>query len=83
MLANDPDLKKAYDIAWKWSATRTWTKLLTRGYDELNSLDVDGLYSRSGRTRHGYVALHDEAWERFEEAISPFINEMKQIEIVN
>ena len=33
---------------------------------------------RSGRTRYGYVDPGDAAWEMFEEALNPFIDEMKK-----
>jgi hypothetical protein len=43
----------------------------------LASLDVDDLFSRSGRTRYGYTDPADESWVMFEEALEPFIDEMK------
>jgi len=33
---------------------------------------------RSGRTQYGYVDPGDAAWEMFEEALNPFIDEMKK-----
>ena len=47
-------------------------------YFELNGLDVEDLWDRSGKTRHGYVDPVDEAFEMFEEVIKPFIDEMKR-----
>jgi hypothetical protein len=47
-------------------------------YFELDGLDVEELWERSGKTRHGYVDPVDEAFEMFEEVIKPFIDEMKR-----
>lgn len=47
-------------------------------YTELDGLDVEELWNRSGKTRHGYVDPADEAYEMFEEVIKPFIDEMKR-----
>jgi len=79
MLANEPALvKKAYAIAVEIVGEANADDISDEVYDELNSLDVDDLYSRSGRTRHGYVDPHEEAWEMFEEVMFPFIDEMKK-----
>ena len=47
-------------------------------YYKLDMLSLDDIGSRSGRTRHGYVDPYDAAWEMFEEALYPFIDEMKK-----
>ena len=77
LLDDNPELiKKAYDIAIKAVGDVDADTIMDEVYYELNALDVDDLYSHSGRTRHGYVDIHDKAWEMFEEALSPFIGEM-------
>ena len=45
---------------------------------ELESLDVEDVWDRSGSTRHGYVDSGDAAWEMFEEALQPFQEEMER-----
>jgi hypothetical protein len=47
-------------------------------YSELDGLDVEELWDRSGKTRHGYVDPGDEAYEMLEEVLNPFIDEMKR-----
>jgi hypothetical protein len=39
---------------------------------------LDDLNGRAGRTRYGYVEPSEAAWELFEEALDPFIDEMKK-----
>ena len=45
-------------------------------FRSLDSLDYDDLNGRAGRTRHGYVEPDQAAWDLFEEALTPFIDEM-------
>ena len=79
LLDDNPELiKKAYDIAMKAIGDVDADTVMDEVYYELNSLDVDDLYSQSGKTRYGYVDPHDKSWEMFEEALSPFIDEMKK-----
>jgi hypothetical protein len=77
MLATEPALvKKAYDIAMEIVGEANVDDIANDVYNELDSLDIDDLYNSSGRTRDGYVDPMDRAWEMFEEALSPFIDEM-------
>ena len=79
LLANDPALvEKAYAIATEIVGDANVDEICDDVYHALNSLDVDDLYSSSGRTRHGYVDPSERAWEMFEEALYPFIDEMKK-----
>ena len=41
---------------------------------ELELLDVEEVWERSGATRDGYVDPGDAAWQMFEEALKPFEN---------
>ncbi len=45
-------------------------------YFQLDSLEVEEVWDHSGRTRDGYVDPTDKAWEMFEEALEPFIQEL-------
>jgi hypothetical protein len=77
LLDDNPELmKKAYDIAMKAAGDVDTGTIMDEVYYELNALDVDELYEHSGKTRYGYVDPYDKAWEMFEDALSPFIDEM-------
>ena len=79
LLKDNPDLiKKVYDIAMIVTGDVDVDEIMDEVFYELDALDVDDLYSRSGKTRYGYVEPHDESWEMFEEALQPFIDEMKK-----
>ena len=78
LLADDPTLvKKAYAIAVEIVGEANVDEITDDVYHALNSIDVDDLYSSSGKTRHGYVDPYDKAWEMFEEALFPFMHEME------
>ena len=47
-------------------------------YLELDSLDVEELWDRSGRTRHGYVEPHEMASEMIDEVLEPFLENLKR-----
>jgi len=79
LLEDNPELvKKAYEIAIRIADNVDIDTIMNDVYSELELLDVDDLYSHSGRTRDGYVDPAEKAWEMFEEALSPFIKEMKK-----
>ena len=79
LLDDNPELmKKAYDIAKKAVGDVDADTIMDEVYYELDALEVEDLYSHSGKTRYGYVDPHDKAWEMFEEAVSPFVDEMKK-----
>jgi tRNA isopentenyl-2-thiomethyl-A-37 hydroxylase MiaE len=78
LLHDHPDLtKKAYDIAMEIVGEVDADAIMSEVFNELDSLDIDDLNARSGRTRYGYVDPVDAAWELVEEALEPFINEMR------
>ena len=45
---------------------------------DLDSIEVEELWDRSGKSRHGYVDPVDEAYVMFEETIEPYLAEMKK-----
>jgi len=45
---------------------------------DLDSLEVEEIWDSSGTTRHGYVDPVDKAWEMFENAIEPYLDELKK-----
>ena len=79
MLDNDHTLiKKAYETAVRVAVDVDADIIMDRVFSRLDSLDLDDLNGRAGRTRYGYIEPTDAAWELFEEALDPFIDEMKK-----
>ena len=79
VLENDPSLtKKIYDVAMKVAGGVNTDDVMNEVFCELNMLDMEDLRGRAGRTRYGYVEPHDAAWELFEEALAPFIDETRK-----
>jgi hypothetical protein len=79
LLDSDPTLlTKAYDAAMRVVEDVDVDAIASRVFSRLDYLEVDDLSGRAGRTRYGYVDPGDAAWELFEEALNPFIDEMKK-----
>ena len=77
LLDENPDLmKKVYDCAVMAAASVDAESIADDVFRSLNNLDYDDLNGRAGRTRHGYVSPDQAAWDLFEEALAPFIDEM-------
>ena len=47
-------------------------------YSALEFIDVHDLWDNAGPTRDGYVDVNELAWEMFEEALQPFLDELKK-----
>ena len=45
-------------------------------YDELDTLEVEEVWDRAGRTRHGYVEPGEAADQMIEEVLEPFLEEL-------
>ncbi|MDR1309166.1 MAG: hypothetical protein LBL95_04625 [Deltaproteobacteria bacterium] len=79
LLSDNHDLtKKAYEIAKKVATDLDVDAIMDEVFFELDNIDLDDMNGRAGRTRHGYVEPSEAAWEIFEEALNPFIDEMKK-----
>ena len=79
LLDEDPLLtKRIYDMAVRVADNVDVETIKNHVFSELDSLDMDDLNGRAGRTRYGYVGPDEAAWELFEEALDPFIDEMKK-----
>jgi len=77
LLHESPDLEeKVYQIASQILCDVDSDEIADDVYNALDSLDIDDLYQRSGKTRYGYSEPSEEAWEMQEEALEPFIDEM-------
>jgi len=71
-------MESAYDAAIRVAGDVNADAIMTRVFSRLDNLGVDGLSGRAGRARYGYAGPSDAAWELFEEALDPFIDEMKR-----
>ncbi len=49
-----------------------------RVFNDLDSLDVEDVWKNSGRTRYGYVEPYELASEMFEEALEPYVDELRK-----
>jgi hypothetical protein len=79
LLESDPTLlRKAHDFAMRVTEDVDADAIMNRVFNGLDSLELDDLSGRAGRTRYGYVDPGDAAWELFEEVLDPFIEEMKK-----
>jgi hypothetical protein len=79
LLEDDPLLtKKIYGVALKVASNVDTDAIEDKVFHALDMLDMDDLNGRAGRTRYGYVEPAEAAWELFEEALNPFIDEMKK-----
>lgn len=45
-------------------------------YDELETLEVEEVWERAGRTRHGYVETGDAAYQMIEEVLAPYLADL-------
>lgn len=79
LLKENPDLEeKIYQIAMKVLCNVDSDDIMLDVYHELDRLDIEELYRRSGKSRYGYVEPSDESWVMIEEVLEPFIDEMKK-----
>jgi hypothetical protein len=47
-------------------------------YDELDALEVEEVWDRAGKTRHGYVEPSEAAYQMVEEVIDPYLEQLKK-----
>ena len=79
LLDEDPLLtKKTYDMAVKVAGNVDAETVRGQVFSALDRLGMDDLNGRAGRTQYGYVEPDEAAWELFEEALNPFIDEMRK-----
>lgn len=70
--------EKVYQIAMQIFNDVDTEDITSDVYNELDMIDVEELWQRSGKTRYGYVDPSEESWVMFEEVLAPFIDEMKK-----
>ena len=77
LLKENPDLEdKIFKIADQILENVDSENIMEDVYYELNKLDVEELWDRSGKTRYGYVEPYEESWNMIDEVLEPFIDEM-------
>ena len=75
----DPKIAKRIEqIAMDYLSDVDIEDIASQVYIELDSIEVEELWDRSGRTRNGYVEPEEMAFQMFEEALEPFLDEMKK-----
>ncbi len=52
-------------------------------YSALELIDVHDLWDNAGPTRNGYVDVTELAWEMFEDALQPFLDELKKYQTLS
>jgi hypothetical protein len=79
LLENRPDLKKEVEaLAKSVIGDVSVEEVASAVEDELRSLDLEDLNSRAGSHAYGYVEPSEAAWELVEEAVTPFLDDIKQ-----
>jgi len=71
-------LKKIEEAALEYLREVDIEDVAYQVFEDLNSLEVEEVWDQSGSTIYGYVEPGDKAWEMFEEAVAPYLNELKK-----
>lgn len=75
----DEDVKKRIEkIALDYWSEVEVSEIEGQVFFELESIQVEELWNRSGKKRYGYVEPSEEAWEMFREGLEPFIRQMRK-----
>ncbi len=79
LLAEDTEMtKRIDDVAMEFLSEVQVGEISAQVQMELEFLDVEDVWGRSGPTEHGYIDPGDAAWEIFEEAMQPFQEEVQK-----
>lgn len=79
LLAANPDLRReAERFARSVLAMLSFEAVAQEVEEAVRALDLDALHGRAGRHAWGYVEPTEAAWELLEEALDPFLDEMKR-----
>ena len=70
--------KRIEQIAIEYLSDVDSEEIASQVYFDLDRIEVEELWNRSGRTRNGYVEPIEMAFQMFEEALEPFLDEMKK-----
>lgn len=79
LLDDDPALRKrAENAAWRMLASVDIAAITDLVVEAILELDTEDLANRAGPHRHGYVEPTDAAWQLLEEAIEPWIDDLRR-----
>ena len=79
-LLKDPVVRKKADAAaQELFATVDIDTVADKVIRELDKLELEELFENSGRTRHGYVDVHELSWTMFGDAVQPFSRELSRL----
>ena len=77
LAASDPEIrKKAQEIALKLVSDVDVDEVAGDVFWELDLIAVEDVWDGSGPTRDGYVDSGDLAWQLFEDALEPFVEQL-------
>jgi len=71
-------LKRVQELALEYLIEVDPDHIAKSIFNDLVSLDVEELWKNSGRTRYGYVDPYELASEMFEEALEPYVEELRK-----
>lgn len=75
----DDDIKgRIEEIALDYLSDVDVSEISGQVFFELESIQVEELWNRSGKKRYGYVEPGEEAWEMFREVLEPYICRMER-----
>ncbi len=70
--------KRIEELALEYLVKVDPDNIAERVFSDLDSLDVEDVWTNSGRTRYGYVEPYELASEMFEEALEPYVDELRK-----
>lgn len=80
LLAAHPELvAEANDLAMRLLTTVSTDAVADDVIAALTSLDMDDLANRAGPHRGGYIEASEAAWALVEEAVEPFLNDVRRL----
>src|SRR5712692_9040854 len=79
LLASHPELlSEAEAISRSTLGDVSFESIASEVEDSIRQLDLDDLNGRAGRHSWGYTEPSEAAWELLEEAVEPFVGDMKR-----
>ena len=70
--------KKIEQITKEYLSNIDLNEIASDVYFELDSLNVEELWDKSGSTRYGYVEPVDQAWDMIEGSLEPFLEKLSE-----
>lgn len=81
LVREDPLLKRRIEsLALKYLEQVELREVIDEVYSTLECLEVEELWNSSGSTQYGYIQPGERAYEMVEEALEPYLKEMKRFQ---